>query len=580
LIRSYDVQVVTANEGYWMDWFATGRPSGKEWQWSQTWDIAGESGQPTGGSSMQPIINLHTYPFTALVTDTPWQTSSAMIAQSQSPPPYAYDSLNLIPTASIDLVNSDNTSTYKYVTSGWQCNWYRYRLRLSQALPYNYNETYLAITHQYTPNPGYGLGGFDTNNGWVYSGVGNVTTMTLTIPSGQFTGAWQFQAPTVDGPGKYVLVQLVPLEVLQRPLAPDGISIAKYNFNPSPAVHTPAPRFSRWRNAFTDPGGQFNQDWVKDDPDCVIIRIDADVIDPTVPLMNVKIKNIAGVSGRTTDVGFLSLTLNNGGWETEPFLFVTDNIDDTQYNGDQGVDDNQDDQTRLASFGAEIDIKAQFLNLSTPVDVPISKMYQPVHNVNVEVNVFKDVAAVTEQNKIDAQAAFDAARLLYRQIGVDLVQQGGVNVVNLAAGYANFIAQNGGYIDYSTRVDWADDHPSGQNFADYLVGLSAGTTSIKLYYTTADLKDLGGVMGEGGDPLGWAKLRGDYAIVELKPSGVLSGYVTAHEIGHVLGAQHPVGSYPYRIMNDTMGAPTDNYTDPRRFSEADEQSFVGGKFFK
>jgi hypothetical protein len=374
---------------------------------------------------------------------------------------------------------------------------------------------------------------------------------------------------------------VVPLQILQIPLAPDRINLAQYNFNVAPISHTPAPRFARWRNGFTDPGGQFKQDWIKNDPDRVIIRIGGDVIDPAVPLLNVKMKNISGVSGRTTDAGFLDLTRKSGGWETEPFLFVTDDTDDTQYNGDQGVDDNQHDQTRFAGFGAEINIKAQFKGQAVPSDISISTMYQAENTVKVQVNVFQGVAVVTAGDKANAQAAFDAARLLYRQIGVDLVQQGDVNVVNLPAGFANFIAQNGGYIDYSTPLDWADEIPTGQKFADYLVNLSAGTTAIKLLYTTANLKDYANVMGESGDPLGWAKLRGDYCIVELNQLSLRRGYVTAHEIGHVLGAQHPVGSFPYRIMNDTMPIqmPVD-HTGQRRFSEADEQAFVGGKFYE
>ena len=136
-------------------------------------------------------------------------------------------------------------------------------------------------------------------------------------------GEWLIIAPTPVS-GKIKTVGLLPVELLQPKLEADEITAS------GDPVVTTAPRFARWRNGFTEPGGQFKQDWIKSDPDRVVVRIPGDAL----PWVNVKVKGITGVSGRTTDDGFLELTQKNGGWESEPFLFVADDIDDTKYNGD------------------------------------------------------------------------------------------------------------------------------------------------------------------------------------------------------------------------------------------------------
>ena len=420
-----------------------------------------------------------------------------------------------------------------------------------------------------------------------------VSSITLELPAGETEGPMvvlSHPPPSELGEGEVDTgdeFELAPVAFEQIPLGEDGITHAGHNNGSgwviAPISPTSTPRFSRWRNGFTEPGGQFKQDWIAGDPDRVILSISADVIDPAVPWVSVKVGGITGVPGRTTDDGLVQMTPKNGGWESEPFLFVTDDIDDTQYNGDQGVDNDLHDQTRLASFGADLSIKFIPKGQTAPIEIPMGKMSAAQHTVAVELNVLQGNDPVTAADKAKAEEHFEVARLLYRQIGVDLVQQGAVNVVTLPTGFADFWAQpGGGYIYDTTRVDWASTvpPPSGETFAEYLARISAGTTALKVYYIRADLDSTIG----GGDTLGWGILRGDYCINELFDASPRGGYLTAHEIGHVLGADHtppPNGDYPHCIMNSALPLNLQlNHRDPRRFRSADEVTFPGGKFFQ
>lgn len=201
-------------------------------------------------------------------------------------------------------------------------------------------------------------------------------------------------------------VSLTTVEILQPKLEPDGTRAS------GAPVKTSAVRFARWHKGFTEPGGQFKQDWIKDDEVRVIIHLPENLIDESFPITKVTVNGIVG-SDRAMDSGFVKLEKKNGGWESDPILFVVDKIDADKYNGDlpasQGF---EHDQTRLAGFGADISVSVVLKGQSVFTEFPLGKMIKPVHTVKVELLILEAFGPVGNQDKLRAQEYFDTVRLL------------------------------------------------------------------------------------------------------------------------------------------------------------------------
>lgn len=379
-----------------------------------------------------------------------------------------------------------------------------------------------------------------------------------------------------------ITIRLVPIEIKQLPLVGGLYTDGSHDgttWVDAPMAATSNPRFGRWHNAFTEPGGAIKQDWIKDDPDRTIVRISGDLIDPAVPWVNVKVKGIKGVPGRATDDGFLQLTQKDGGWESEPFLFVADNVDDTQYNGDDNLDgdNNSHDQTRLAGFGAELSIKVQLKGQATQTEIPLGRMFQPKGTVKVELTILQGHIAVTQEDKNKAQRDFDEARLLYRQIGVDLVQQGEVQVKDLPAGYASYMSTVGSLYT-NTPVDWDKPNPKGEQFGDYMKRISAGAKVAKLFFIDTDIQDVDvdGLL----NVIGYSELD-LFSLVESDYNSPMEGCLIAHELAHLLGAtSHAPSTDTHRILVFPMPDFSPDHTAPRRFGYSEESRFRDSKFYK
>ena len=309
--------------------------------------------------------------------------------------------------------------------------------------------------------------------------------------------------------------------------------------------------------------------------------VQPDPEDPAKSTVTIKVTGITGVGAEEEDETTLTLNLQTGGlWTSERFIFVTDTIDDATYSGKGDEDGELDDQTILAGFGAEISASFVLKGCTEETTVAIGQIAPPRKTVPCEVIVLEGNQASTPDQLQRAQAHFDAARLLYRQIGFDLDQQGDVSVLSLPAGYADYIAQPiiDPSIDYSVRVDWQAANPSGQIFGDYISGL-ASTSVVRVFYCPVNLTDLGEIIGHGENLVGWGvagtPLIGGSCIIELNINALIAGYVTAHELGHVLFAPHPSedGLFPRMLMDTPLPLPTGTYLDSRRFLKADETFF-------
>lgn len=312
-------------------------------------------------------------------------------------------------------------------------------------------------------------------------------------------------------------------------------------------------RFCRWRDAFQDANGNetngvLKNDFIASDPDRCVVRLPNAVVDPNKAYIGVKVTGIEGVGSQTEDSGVLALTQVGDYWESKPLIFVADTQDDLSYNG-MGTQDGQtattnpdNDQTRLAGFGAKIQIKFYPKGHNSIVTLDVATMMQPLQTVKVALNIVtRDGTASTPAQQQTVQEDFYNTKLIYRQIGYDLVQQGAVADHVLPAALRAFIvdtspvANSTFYVlDGRTRTG-ANDTPASKNTIEYLTGLTANTNAYQLYWFTLN-NYLGSMTGNslGGEATG---VPGNAALIVHGASNRAHG--PAHELGHCMGLGHP-----------------------------------------
>ena len=345
-------------------------------------------------------------------------------------------------------------------------------------------------------------------------------------------------------------------------------------------------RFCRWQHAFEESGGAFDPYFISNDPDRVRLQIPSVVFDPAKPSIELKVKGIQGVKNytgtgpQTEDTGTLTFSGELGA-QSRPVIFVADAQDDKTFNG--GPDENnvtasdngKGDQTRLAGFGATIAIKFTPKGMTSPIELDVATMTQPIKNVPVKLYVGTtngQASTVTQRNQMMDQ--FEAAKLIYRQVGYNLVLvPNGKNIVGdfpLPSAYEPLIFEEP--IPDTTLtfrvLDGRTKASTGKTMLEFINDSSSGQSCYQWYGFDVDHLKTQNSNSAGGVTY----LNGNWAVIALKDNkDKLS--MGAHEQGHCLGLKHPVDigfpNDPQLLMTIPGRDWVKNYTDQKRFHHTD-----------
>ncbi len=224
MIRSYEAQKLTASDSYNMWRNKNNQGAWNDWVWGQNWHQPGSFGTDGGTSSSKPSPTFHGYPFDALYSNDHW-TEVGFYFQKFQPYAYIETQLDFYPAAQ-EVVSNLNFESYESENGFQVCEWQRYRIHLSDALPFDYSETFITVRYEYEENPEYLAGSGPTKDyRWkritADSGISEVDSFTLTVLAGQHDSGWEEVYPTVAAPGHYAVVQVAPVSMTLRanPLA-------------------------------------------------------------------------------------------------------------------------------------------------------------------------------------------------------------------------------------------------------------------------------------------------------------------------------------------------------------------------
>jgi hypothetical protein len=350
-------------------------------------------------------------------------------------------------------------------------------------------------------------------------------------------------------------------------------------------------RFCRWRKAFQESGGAFDPNFISGDPDRVMLQIPSVVFDPAKPSIELRVKGIQGVNNatgtgpQTEDTGSLTFS-GEGGAQSKPVIFVADAQDDKTFNGgadENGVianDDGPGDQTRLAGFGATIAIKFTPKGMTSPIELDVATMMQPLKRVKVALNIVtRNGSAASGLEKQTVQKHFDQAKLIYRQLGYDLVQQGRVADHALAPDFRALIDNAGGFLDgrILREYDFENTTKIGR-VMDYLRDKSSKSGAYQLYWF-----DVTNFISHEKDNLNGAPAAGQATDFGGKAALIRFGHrnggvVCAHELGHCMSLYQSTAFIPKLLMYSADNKEThedewrNDYLDRKRFHHTDEEN--------
>ncbi len=344
-------------------------------------------------------------------------------------------------------------------------------------------------------------------------------------------GAIVALADDARNPGKKALLTLLPVAVEQQ------------NAKPAQGI-----RFCRWLDSFT--GSGLDSDCADKDRDRFRIRIPA--VLPNLTKVHIKSTMLltAVIDGqwesRTSDGDYdVTLTEENGALVSTWMLLVSDGDDDVGYNG-KGTENGTDDQTLLADFDSPIEVTLPELNNAKVV----FSAQKPLGDVEIQpyyLSPAGDVPAIID-NIITNH--LEKMKEIYRQIGIRVGHYGIVGKEVPQTWFEAKATPNSSGVYYYLS-------PSESNRARATVrGFAVPGKQIRIGFVDAT------VMQASDNPFKPDPIRvrgftdrgtdGIIVSIEQDDARTILG-VTAHEVGHALGLDHPSSTWQRWLMRGGAG---------------------------
>jgi hypothetical protein len=358
------------------------------------------------------------------------------------------------------------------------------------------------------------------------------------------------------------------------------VEIDQQNYNAADGI-----RFSRWLDAF--PSNSFDNQAADKDRDRFRIKIAGNI--PNLTKAKIKATDLHGavIDGqfvnKTTDGDYeIEMKAEGGSMVSTPIMLVTDGDDDKKYNG-KGTDDGNDDQTLLADFDSKVVVTFPELN-NAQVEFKASKP-----KGEIKLNVFYlSLDGTLPQDKRDTiNLHLRKAREIYRQVATKVTVTN-ISPFTLPAEFVGYLAErknaNGDVVEaanylspiecdkliFEMRQQTQHPVPAGQMLVTY----------IDARLEPSFGKEAHGFVSNDANP------NNPPVVVSLYNDGTtkrdIVHPVTAHEVGHVLGVDHP-GVITHLLMTDgnIFTGMTYNKTqrDSKRIREEDYNKMKGREAF-
>lgn len=391
-----------------------------------------------------------------------------------------------------------------------------------------------------------------------------VQFVSVTLEPGAESPEYITKANEANGPspilpkGGTVTMDLLPVEVMQTPLANDGYSVQ------GGLTNTSTFRLARWQDAW-DANWITKNDFIAADRDRVTVRIPSNAF----PNLTAGSKPTVKVTcaGDTTT---LDMNLSGGNYVSEPFLFVADADDDESYNGKAGfpgtnTDGHLNDQTISAAPGQEVTIEFENTGGSNIGPLAVGRIAQPTHTISCELVVITQDGNVSAADIQDVDDRFQMAAETYAQVGVQLQKVGAVTGIATPVEYWNAIVN--GTIAYDTprvvngQTEW---------FSGWIRSKSPTVGKVlRVLFVRADSLPNYPVNSANGTTMTVAGFQ-DLKVALVCADQNNQWHITlAHEIGHYVGLGHPSGAR--NLMSIPARAYSRDWLDSKRFRFEDEK---------
>jgi len=365
---------------------------------------------------------------------------------------------------------------------------------------------------------------------------------------------WSKEAPEV---GTRADGLLVPIEIIQPKVTSSGSAISDGNSNYLMEAVSQI-RFDRWRYATAvnfDPIFRYSE------ADRFRIRIKK--IEGLELSCSVRTKDLSRIQGVvSTEEPWVTINLEEmsdyQGWLiSKPHFIVGDSPDAETYNGENTVNYGVNDATFLASEESTIEVKINDnANFVAPFLVRDAVGYAELNLICLSPF---DVVSETTIARINSQ--FERARDAFRQVGVELIQLGDIQLVKPTETLESIFIDGQ---DYITPTD------SGI-YSSEMFDLFASTDKINCVFSAYPINTSSSTLGTWSTytDLSSGDYLGGYLVVHIQEAE----YAFAHEVGHALNLNHSNSIQseesfyedPYQLMSPKLIPFVDSHKDGKRF---------------